>query len=72
MFKVIKCTVAILALSVSVAKAQQMPDSVLTLQQCIDIGVKNNLLVKQSELQMENQSHLLEPGSREFIAYIKW
>jgi outer membrane protein len=53
MFKVIKCTVAILALSVSVAKAQQMPDSVLTLQQCIDIGVKNNLLVKQSELQME-------------------
>jgi outer membrane protein len=53
MFKVIKYTVAILALSVSVVNAQQMPDSVLTLQQCIDIGVKNNLLVKQSELQME-------------------
>ncbi|MGF7078397.1 TolC family protein [Mucilaginibacter sp. UYCu711] len=53
MFKVIKYTVAILTLSVSVVNAQQMPDSVLTLQQCIDIGVKNNLLVKQSELQME-------------------
>ncbi len=53
MFKVIKYTVAIITLFVSVVNAQQMPDSVLTLQQCIDIGVKNNLLVKQSELQME-------------------
>jgi len=35
------------------AVAQQITDSVLTLQQCIDIGVKNNLLIKQSEAQME-------------------
>jgi outer membrane protein len=53
MSKVIKYTVAILTLSVSVASAQQMSDSVVTLQQCIDIGVRNNLLVKQSELQMD-------------------
>ncbi len=35
------------------AKSQQIADSVLTLQQCLDIAIKNNLLVKQSELQME-------------------
>ncbi|MGV8878077.1 MAG: TolC family protein [Sphingobacteriaceae bacterium] len=34
-------------------KAQQLTDTVLTLQQCLDIAVKNNLQVKQSEIQME-------------------
>ena len=36
----------------STAFAQQV-DSVLTLQQCIDIAIKNNLTVQKSELQME-------------------
>ena len=33
--------------------AQQMTDSVLTLQQCLDIGIKNNLVIKQTAAQME-------------------
>lgn len=33
--------------------AQQITDSVLTLQQCLDIGIKNNLAIKQTEAQME-------------------
>lgn len=37
---------------VKTVRAQQ-PDSVLTLQQCLDVAIKNNLLVKQSEIQME-------------------
>lgn len=37
-----------------VARAQQvMTDTVLSLQQCIDIGIKNNLQIKQTEAQME-------------------
>lgn len=43
----------IIGLSANFAYAQQVTDSVLTLQQCIDIGIKNNLLVKQTEAQME-------------------
>lgn len=35
------------------AGAQQLTDTLLTLQQCIDIGVKNNLVIKQTEAQME-------------------
>ncbi|WP_448701256.1 TolC family protein [Mucilaginibacter sp. AW1-3] len=31
----------------------QTPDTVLTLQQCLDIAIKNNLVVKQSEIQLE-------------------
>jgi outer membrane protein len=54
MFKIIKYTLSILVMSANYASAQQqITDSVLTLQQCLDIGVKNNLLVKQSELQMQ-------------------
>jgi outer membrane protein len=54
MFKLIKYTIAVLTLSANCARAQQqIVDSVLTLQQCLDIGIKNNLLVKQSELQMQ-------------------
>ncbi|MES2808616.1 MAG: TolC family protein [Bacteroidota bacterium] len=54
MFKVIRYTLAILAVSASCAKAQQqIADTVLTLQQCLDIGIKNNLMIKQSELQMQ-------------------
>lgn len=33
--------------------AQQTADTVLTLQQCLDIGIKNNLTVKQTAAQME-------------------
>lgn len=33
--------------------AQQVTDTVLTLQQCLDIGIKNNLLIKQTAAQME-------------------
>lgn len=33
--------------------AQQITDSVLTLQQCLEIGIKNNLVIKQTEAQME-------------------
>ncbi|MFD0750992.1 TolC family protein [Mucilaginibacter calamicampi] len=35
------------------AAAQQITDTVLTLQQCLDIGIKNNLMIKQTEAQME-------------------
>jgi len=38
--------------SVNTASAQT-PDTALTLQQCLDIAIKNNLLVKQSELDVE-------------------
>jgi outer membrane protein len=43
----------VMLLSTTASQAQQITDSVLTLQQCLDIGVKNNLLVKQTEAQME-------------------
>jgi outer membrane protein len=53
MFKRLLMIVAVL-LTHGVAHAQQLTtDSVLTLRQCLDIGVKNNLLVKQTEAQME-------------------
>lgn len=35
------------------AAAQQLTDSVLTLQQCLDIGVQNNLQIRQSAAQAE-------------------
>ncbi|MDB5006428.1 MAG: hypothetical protein JWP45_821 [Mucilaginibacter sp.] len=35
------------------SKAQQQQDSVLTLQQCIDIAIRNNLVVRKSETQVE-------------------
>ncbi|WP_255547644.1 TolC family protein [Mucilaginibacter sp. dw_454] len=45
---------AVVLLASEVARAQQMvTDSVLTLQQCLDIGIKNNLQVRQTEAQME-------------------
>jgi outer membrane protein len=37
------------------AYGQAPADSVLTLQQCIDLAIKNNLDVKKSELQMQTQ-----------------
>lgn len=43
----------VLIANVRSVKAQQLTDTVLTLQQCLDIAIKNNLQVKQSELQME-------------------
>lgn len=52
MLKVTRYIFAALLLVANIAHAQQI-DTVLTLQQCLDIGIKNNLLVKQSELQME-------------------
>jgi outer membrane protein len=46
--------VVIVILTTQPVRAQQLiTDSVLTLQQCLDIGVKNNLLIKQTEAQME-------------------
>ena len=45
--------IIIVAFFNKIAHAQQTADSVLTLQQCLDIAIKNNLLVKQSEIQME-------------------
>jgi outer membrane protein len=56
MYKMLKrfLIVVTVLLANSAAHAQQLiTDSVLTLQQCLDIGVKNNLLVKQTEVQME-------------------
>ncbi|WP_246104156.1 TolC family protein [Mucilaginibacter corticis] len=56
MYKMLKrfFIVAVVLLVSEVASAQQMiTDSVLTLQQCLDLGVNNNLLVKQTEAQME-------------------
>lgn len=41
------------ALGGKISYAQQTADSVLTLQQCIDIGIKNNLQVKQTAAQTE-------------------
>lgn len=46
--------VFILINNITTAFGQQQVDSVLTLQQCLDIAFKNNLLVKQSETAMEN------------------
>jgi outer membrane protein len=42
----------------------QSPDSVLTLQQCLDIAIKNNLSVKQSQIQMQT-SRISYEQSRE-------
>jgi outer membrane protein len=44
--------VLMICVSVNTASAQT-PDTALTLQQCLDIAIKNNLLVKQSELDVE-------------------
>jgi len=44
--------VLMICFSVNTASAQT-PDTALTLQQCLDIAIKNNLLVKQSELDVE-------------------
>lgn len=49
-FKKISLLLLILS-STFLAKAQQ--DSVLTLQQCVDLAIKNNLAVKKSETQVE-------------------
>ncbi|MCC8424889.1 TolC family protein [Mucilaginibacter sp. UR6-11] len=56
MYKMLKrfLIVVVILLGNTALYAQQLvTDSVLTLQQCLDIGVKNNLLVKQTEAQME-------------------
>jgi len=46
--------VAALVLLTRIAFAQQaITDTVLTLQQCLDIGIKNNLQIKQTEAQMQ-------------------
>ncbi|WP_428331299.1 TolC family protein [Mucilaginibacter sp.] len=49
-----KIPLLLLLLSIAgISKAQQLQDSVLTLQQCVDIAIKNNLTVKLSETQVE-------------------
>ncbi|HWZ36540.1 MAG TPA: hypothetical protein VNW51_10290, partial [Mucilaginibacter sp.] len=46
--------IVVMVLVAGAARAQQiMTDTVLSLQQCIDIGIKNNLQIKQTEAQME-------------------
>jgi outer membrane protein len=46
-------TTVLIALVSTGANFAQTADSVLTLQQCLDIAIKNNLLVKQSELDVQ-------------------
>jgi outer membrane protein len=46
----LKLTIILVLLS---ASAMAQTDSVLTLQQCVDLAIKNNLDVRRSELQME-------------------
>jgi len=49
-----KIPLLLLFLSITaLTKAQQQLDSVLTLQQCVDLAIKNNLLVKNSGTTME-------------------
>jgi len=48
------------------------PVNKLTLQQCIETGLANNLDVLQSELQMESGQDQYEPGKAEFIPDLKW
>lgn len=45
--------IILLLVSVSTLRAYSQADTLYTLQQCIDIAIKNNLDVKKSELQME-------------------
>lgn len=44
---------AMLSAVCKLVAAQQITDTVLTMQQCLDIGIKNNLVVKQTQAQME-------------------
>ncbi len=48
-----KIAFLLLFLTVSVLAKAQQADSVLTLQQCVDIAIKNNVTVKKSETQVE-------------------
>lgn len=46
--------VAVMILATRVVRAQQITtDTLFSLQQCIDIGIKNNLQIRQTEAQME-------------------
>lgn len=59
--------VAAMLLVTGAASAQQMiTDTVLTLQQCLDIGIKNNLQIKQTEAQME-ASRIYWQQAREYL-----
>jgi outer membrane protein len=40
-------------IALSATRVQAQTDSVLSIRQCVDIAIKNNLDVKKSELQME-------------------
>ncbi|RKR85723.1 outer membrane protein [Mucilaginibacter gracilis] len=52
--KYFKYILPLLLIAISIKPARgQNADSVLTLKQCLDIAIKNNLLVKQSEIQVE-------------------
>ena len=44
----------------------------LTLQQCIETGIANNLDVLQSDLQVQTDEIRLEPGKAEHAARFKW
>ncbi|HEY9535668.1 MAG TPA: TolC family protein [Mucilaginibacter sp.] len=53
LFKRFLVVVAMLLANKMVSAQQMITDTVLTLQQCLDIGIKNNLQIKQTEAQME-------------------
>jgi outer membrane protein len=53
-------------IAVQAIKAQAQTDSVLSIKQCVDIAIKNNLDVKKSELQMDR----LEVGYKQAKEYL--
>ncbi|ASU34846.1 TolC family protein [Mucilaginibacter xinganensis] len=63
-----KIPLLFLFLSIAVlAKAQQQLDSVLTLQQCVDLAIKNNLTVKNSGTTMERSRIALQQARENLL-----
>ena len=56
----------ILSLSAPILAYCQSADTLLNLQQCIDIAIKNNLDVKKSELLLET-SHVNANQAKEYL-----
>jgi len=65
-----KITVLLLLLSLFVLAKAQQADSVLTLQQCLDIAVKNNLQVKQNDLAARSAKIDLEQAKENLLPNI--
>lgn len=63
-----KIPLLLLFLSITAfAKAQQQLDSVLTLQQCVDLAIKNNLTVKTSGTTMERDRIALQQARENLL-----